>query len=84
MEPNTDYTGRHVPKFHPFETIDIHCNLTNAISIKLDDYKHKISVIITPFRINADYKEPIIYESVHPLFLPLQHLEFDHRSGCAR
>jgi hypothetical protein len=24
VEPNKDYTGTHVPKFHPFETIDIH------------------------------------------------------------
>jgi hypothetical protein len=24
VAPNKDYTGTHVPKFHPFETIDIH------------------------------------------------------------
>jgi hypothetical protein len=78
LVPNQDHTGSNVPKFHPFETIDIHCNLANGMSLKLDDYKHRKSDIIASFRTNAEYKELIIYEPVYPLFFPLQHLEFDH------
>jgi hypothetical protein len=48
------------------------------MSLKLDDYKHRKSDTIASFRTNSEYKFPIIYEPVYPLFFPLQHLEFDH------
>lgn len=77
VEPNVESTGAYVPKFHPFETINIHCNLAHGMYIKEDDYRHKKSNIIASFRTNAEFKEPIIYEPAYPLFFSLQHLEFD-------
>ena len=77
IEPNQEYTGTKIPKFHPFEKINIHCHLARGMILKQDDYNHRKSDRIASFRTNAEYKCPIIYEPTRPLFFPLKHLDFD-------
>lgn len=56
------------PNFLPVDTINVHCNLANGQSV-IDGETD----IITTFKMNAHFREPIIYESLKPIYFPVQH-----------
>lgn len=55
-------------KLYPIETINIHCNLADGMIVE----GHKESDIISTFKINSQFKQPIIHEPKNILYFPVQ------------
>ena len=59
-------------KLYPIETINVHCNLANGMVI-CNENIHKETNIISTFKINSQFKQPIIYEPKNFIYFPIQH-----------
>lgn len=69
----SDSTLRCPPKFIPIDTINIHCNLANGQIVSGETFHHQETDIISTFKMNSYFRQPIIYESLRPVYFPVQH-----------
>jgi hypothetical protein len=69
------FTGK-LPNFYPFDTTNIHCNLSDGMIIKYDENSHNETGVIAIFKTNAKFGGPTVYEPTYPLFFPIQNNKF--------
>ena len=62
---------RDTPKYIPFDTINVFCNLADGMIVMKDDHNHEETDLIATFRTRATFREPIIYEPADSQFLPV-------------
>lgn len=60
-------------KLYPVENIKIHCNLVEEGMIRPNKHTHEETQIIFCFKINSEFKHPIIHEPTNPIYFSVQH-----------
>lgn len=77
LEPNKIYLGNRIPKFRPFDVIEIHCNLVEPSFENHDEHSHlhKESEILYSFFPNVAYGSKISEKPNEIDYVPIKNLD---------